>query len=84
MGAVRPKKHLGQHFLHDQHIAQRIVEALQASGYDKILEIYPLDVIQAEEPYWIDIDGKKEYTDLNMLRQFMKWYLQEKELDEKG
>ncbi len=51
--------------------------------YDKILEIYPLDVIQAEEPYWIDIDGKKEYTDLNMLRQFMKWYLQEKELDEK-
>jgi len=41
MGAVRPKKHLGQHFLHDNHIAQRIVDTLQASGYDKILEIGP-------------------------------------------
>ncbi|HPM30205.1 MAG TPA: 16S rRNA (adenine(1518)-N(6)/adenine(1519)-N(6))-dimethyltransferase RsmA [Chryseolinea sp.] len=39
---VRPKKSLGQHFLHDQHIANKIVEALKV-GEEKIsvLEIGP-------------------------------------------
>lgn len=39
---VRPKKSLGQHFLHDQHIANKIVEALKV-GEDRIsvLEIGP-------------------------------------------
>lgn len=39
---VRPKKFLGQHFLHDQSIARRIVDGLQV-GSDKIkvLEIGP-------------------------------------------
>jgi 16S rRNA (adenine1518-N6/adenine1519-N6)-dimethyltransferase len=39
---VRPKKSLGQHFLHDQHIAQRIVASLQVEdkGHE-ILEIGP-------------------------------------------
>ena len=39
---VRPKKSLGQHFLHDQHIANKIVEALVV-GKDRIsvLEIGP-------------------------------------------
>ncbi|HEY3402986.1 MAG TPA: 16S rRNA (adenine(1518)-N(6)/adenine(1519)-N(6))-dimethyltransferase RsmA [Ohtaekwangia sp.] len=39
---VRPKKFLGQHFLHDQSIAQRIVESLKLEG-DKhpVLEIGP-------------------------------------------
>ena len=39
---VRPKKSLGQHFLHDSTIAQRIVDALQiqpSSPY--VLEIGP-------------------------------------------
>lgn len=38
---VRPKKHLGQHFLTDPSIARRIVDALEASPGDKVLEIGP-------------------------------------------
>jgi 16S rRNA (adenine1518-N6/adenine1519-N6)-dimethyltransferase len=39
---VRPKKSLGQHFLHDQAIAQRIVNALIAEKTDHpVLEIGP-------------------------------------------
>ncbi len=39
---VRPKKSLGQHFLHDQHIANKIVESLKI-GEDRVsvLEIGP-------------------------------------------
>ncbi|HER08186.1 MAG TPA: 16S rRNA (adenine(1518)-N(6)/adenine(1519)-N(6))-dimethyltransferase RsmA [Bacteroides sp.] len=36
---VRPKKHLGQHFLTDGSIARRIVDALQFSEGDTVLEI---------------------------------------------
>ena len=39
---VKPKKHLGQHFLKDQDIARNIVEALSADNQQrKILEIGP-------------------------------------------
>jgi len=38
---VRPKKSLGQHFLRDKNIAQRIVDLLQASGDGNIIEIGP-------------------------------------------
>lgn len=38
---VRPKKHLGQHFLTDLSIAKNIVEALTLEGYDQVLEIGP-------------------------------------------
>ncbi len=39
---VRPKKSLGQHFLHDQHIANKIVEALKlGAGRTSVLEIGP-------------------------------------------
>ncbi|MCZ8354620.1 MAG: 16S rRNA (adenine(1518)-N(6)/adenine(1519)-N(6))-dimethyltransferase RsmA [Cyclobacteriaceae bacterium] len=39
---VRPKKFLGQHFLHDEHIARKITEALLVeSPYTKVLEIGP-------------------------------------------
>lgn len=38
---VKPKKHLGQHFLKDQSIAQRIAESLTGNGYSKALEIGP-------------------------------------------
>lgn len=42
MRYVKPKKHLGQHFLTDQSIATNIVEALTLhGGYDKVLEIGP-------------------------------------------
>jgi 16S rRNA (adenine1518-N6/adenine1519-N6)-dimethyltransferase len=39
---VRAKKHLGQHFLRDQHIARNIVESLTLhQSYKKVLEIGP-------------------------------------------
>lgn len=42
MYKVRPKKSLGQHFLHDQQIARRIVESLVISGNGAaVLEIGP-------------------------------------------
>ncbi|MEJ0032260.1 MAG: 16S rRNA (adenine(1518)-N(6)/adenine(1519)-N(6))-dimethyltransferase RsmA [Bacteroidota bacterium] len=37
---VRPKKHLGQHFLKDRNIASKIVESLQSTGVP-VLEIGP-------------------------------------------
>ena len=41
MRLVSPKKKLGQHFLNDLNIAQKIVDLLQDQYYDNILEIGP-------------------------------------------
>jgi len=39
---VRPKKHLGQHFLTDQNIAEKIATSLSPDGrYRKVLEVGP-------------------------------------------
>ena len=38
---VRPKKHLGQHFLTDRNIASRITEYIKPSDYTKLIEIGP-------------------------------------------
>jgi len=41
MATVRAKKNLGQHFLKDKEIAERIVDSLQAGNVNKVLEIGP-------------------------------------------
>jgi dimethyladenosine transferase len=41
MGRVQPKKNLGQHFLKDKTIAERIAGTLTGSGYGTVLEIGP-------------------------------------------
>ena len=41
MKNVRAKKHLGQHFLHDERIAEKIGNTLMLEGYDHVLEIGP-------------------------------------------
>jgi len=41
MATVRAKKNLGQHFLKDKEIAEKIVDSLQASKINKVLEIGP-------------------------------------------
>jgi 16S rRNA (adenine1518-N6/adenine1519-N6)-dimethyltransferase len=41
MNKVRPKKHLGQHFLHDEQIAQDIAESLIIKEPTDVLEIGP-------------------------------------------
>ncbi len=64
MTQVRPKKHLGQHFLHDKEIAGRIVTALKGTNYKNILEIGPgmgilttLLLTRKDQQTWvIDID----------------------------
>lgn len=38
---VRAKKHLGQHFLTDESVAQNIANSLTLQGYQKVLEIGP-------------------------------------------
>lgn len=40
-GNVRAKKHLGQHFLHDEGIARKIGDTLSLNGYTDVLEIGP-------------------------------------------
>ena len=40
-GQVRAKKHLGQHFLKDEGIAQRIARLVPFEGVEKVLEIGP-------------------------------------------
>ncbi len=41
MQKVFAKKHLGQHFLTDLNVAQKIADSLSYEGYDKTLEIGP-------------------------------------------
>ena len=41
MSRVRPKKNLGQHFLKDKSIAERIAGTLTDEGYNSVLEIGP-------------------------------------------
>jgi 16S rRNA (adenine1518-N6/adenine1519-N6)-dimethyltransferase len=41
MNQVKAKKHLGQHFLKDESIAQAIANTLSLVGYDTVLEIGP-------------------------------------------
>lgn len=38
---VKAKKHLGQHFLKDESVAQRIAETLTLEGYSNVIEIGP-------------------------------------------
>ena len=40
-GQVRAKKHLGQHFLKDESIAERIANVVPFEGVEKVLEIGP-------------------------------------------
>ena len=76
---VRAKKHLGQHFLKDMNIAQKIVDGLTGHGdYKKVLEIGPgMGVLtqfllpkETFETYVIEIDTesvvylKKHYEEL--------------------
>lgn len=39
MASVKPKKHLGQHFLVDQNIARKIVDALSSKPESQVIEV---------------------------------------------
>jgi 16S rRNA (adenine1518-N6/adenine1519-N6)-dimethyltransferase len=57
--SVRPKKHLGQHFLTDAGIAERIASSLPTEGLSAILEIGPgmgiltQPLLQQSLPLWV-------------------------------
>jgi 16S rRNA (adenine1518-N6/adenine1519-N6)-dimethyltransferase len=62
---VSPKKHLGQHFLKDESVAQRIAHTLSGNGYTKVLEIGPgMGVLtkhllqKNHDVYVVEIDGE--------------------------
>ena len=38
---VNPKKYLGQHFLIDENISKKIIDSVDFSNYDKIIEVGP-------------------------------------------
>lgn len=62
---VKPKKHLGQHFLKNQAIAARISDSLTGEGYNTMVEIGPgMGVLtqflhkRSEELYVVEIDNE--------------------------
>lgn len=79
MSLVKAKKHLGQHFLTDKNIAEKIVNSLKSTDqYDKVLEVGPGMGILSDfllkrdhpETHLIDIDTEsfnflqKKYPDM--------------------
>ncbi|TBN03357.1 16S rRNA (adenine(1518)-N(6)/adenine(1519)-N(6))-dimethyltransferase RsmA [Hyunsoonleella flava] len=91
--SVRAKKHLGQHFLRDENIAQKIADTLSLNGYKNVLEIGPgMGVLtkyllkKDVETYVIEIDAESvEYLQANYLnlapriieKDFLKYDLNE-------
>jgi len=62
---VRAKKHLGQHFLTDKNVAQKIADTLTLNGYETVLEIGPgmgvltqFLVPKKSDTYVIEIDAE--------------------------
>lgn len=72
---VKAKKHLGQHFLNDEMVAQKIADTLTLKGYQNILEIGPgMGVLtkyllkKDATTYVIEIDSESvEYLQANYL-----------------
>jgi 16S rRNA (adenine1518-N6/adenine1519-N6)-dimethyltransferase len=93
MDKVRAKKHLGQHFLKDENIAQKIADSLTLQGYQNVLEIGPgmgvLTKYILEKPvttYVVEIDTEsvayleKHYPKLDqkiISKDFLKYNLKE-------
>ena len=91
--SVKAKKHLGQHFLKDENIAQKIADTLSCEGYKNVLEIGPgmgvLTKYLLEKEittYVIEIDTESvEYLQANYLnlasriieKDFLKYDLKE-------
>ena len=91
--SVKAKKHLGQHFLTDENIAQKIANSLVGKNYNNVLEIGPgmgvLTKYLLEKEYTtyvVEIDSESvEYLQANFLnlapriieKNFLKYNLNE-------
>jgi 16S rRNA (adenine1518-N6/adenine1519-N6)-dimethyltransferase len=85
---VKPKKYLGQHFLKDRNIAQKIVDCLSAENADVIMEIGPgtgvltkILLQRDKELFFIEVDIesieflKKEFPEITsriLYKDFLK------------
>ncbi|GGZ84028.1 16S rRNA (adenine(1518)-N(6)/adenine(1519)-N(6))-dimethyltransferase RsmA [Algibacter mikhailovii] len=90
---VKAKKHLGQHFLKDESVAQKIADTLTLTGYKNVLEIGPgMGVLtkyllkKETTTYVVEIDSESvEYLQSNYLnlapriieKDFLKYDLNE-------
>ncbi|WP_282123335.1 16S rRNA (adenine(1518)-N(6)/adenine(1519)-N(6))-dimethyltransferase RsmA [Algibacter mikhailovii] len=90
---VKAKKHLGQHFLKDESVAQKIADTLTLTGYKNVLEIGPgMGVLtkyllkKNTTTYVVEIDSESvEYLQSNYLnlapriieKDFLKYDLNE-------
>ncbi|WP_291725453.1 16S rRNA (adenine(1518)-N(6)/adenine(1519)-N(6))-dimethyltransferase RsmA [Bernardetia sp.] len=82
---VKPKKHLGQHFLKDENIARKIVNQLEDSSYKNLLEIgagtgvltkfilndkkYDLTVVEIDDESVAYLKENLGFTDDNLLNE---------------
>lgn len=89
MSSVKPKKHLGQHFLKDENIAFEIVEAMKNEANLPLLEIGPGTGVltkyliqQKVDFYALDVDGESieylnntyaNFGDRFMLQDYLKY-----------
>lgn len=63
-GPVRAKKHLGQHFLRDEGVAKRIVDALEAAPFSTLVEVGPGDGVLSK--YLFDRYDQVELYDVDL------------------
>ena len=74
MKKIIPKKKLGQHFLTDLNIAEKISNTLNFEDYDEVLEIGPgmgvltKFILKKTTPFVIDIDSESiKYLNENFI-----------------
>lgn len=48
--------------------------------FSRVKAVYSVEEIENEEPKWSDY-GEHEYSELNMVRQFNKWYQEQKDIE---
>jgi len=72
--SVRPKKHLGQHFLWDKNIARKIVEAFRAAPTQQVLEVGPGKGILTQ--YLLEHYGRRLYA-VELDRESGRYLLEE-------
>ena len=84
MKNVKPKKHLGQHFLIDNNIAKKISDTLDFKNYNEVLEIGPgkgiltKEIIKKTKPFVVEIDPESaEYIKINFPELKNKIYNQD-------
>ncbi len=70
---VRPKKHLGQHFLRDANIARQVANSLTGhGGYSQILEVGPGT---GALTHWLLQNGDYQYTGMEVDADSMSYLL---------